>query len=206
MGIVTKPEFWFQVFMWCCYWSAPRLPILIVCAVINIYGLCIGLFHLKPMMGTPEQLEKMLDEADPEMKSKLQKIGVVFAKPTSARAPLTHAHLQVLVFPLMALLMYARSVRSRKATSSTLTVDTLKGTGQNRPEYKFGGKVVACVTSEGISAFFKIFVPMWVISPYLRLFQIASGCCGPSHPSPQGTGLPVSGGCICICICIWCSK
>jgi len=86
--IVTKPEFWFQVFMWCCYWSAPRLPILIVCAVINIYGLCIGLFHLKPMMGTPEQLEKMLDEADPEMKSKLQKIGVVFAKPTSAREPL----------------------------------------------------------------------------------------------------------------------
>mmetsp|Transcript_81412 Transcript_81412/g.143737 ORF Transcript_81412/g.143737 Transcript_81412/m.143737 type:complete len:208 (+) Transcript_81412:61-684(+) len=87
ISIALKPEFWFQIWIWCTKCDAVRIPILVVSALLNIHGLVLAILVLKPKMGDAQSFEKMLDESDPEMKAKFEKIGI-FAKPIAESEPL----------------------------------------------------------------------------------------------------------------------
>jgi hypothetical protein len=84
---LSRPDLWFSVYFWVNWWHLPRLPILIVCILVNIQGIYGALAVHGPKMGSNDNFEKLITEADPETKEKLAKIGV-FSKPVAAREQL----------------------------------------------------------------------------------------------------------------------
>eukprot|EP00933_Yihiella_yeosuensis_P007868 TRINITY_DN113069_c0_g1_i1.p1 TRINITY_DN113069_c0_g1~~TRINITY_DN113069_c0_g1_i1.p1 ORF type:complete len:211 (-),score=30.93 TRINITY_DN113069_c0_g1_i1:280-912(-) len=87
LAIGLKPEFWFQLVLWYSYADAVRLPVRIVCVLLNIHGIAIGLFVVRPKLGNPESFFSAVAESDPDLHEKLQKYGIV-PKSTKARESL----------------------------------------------------------------------------------------------------------------------
>lgn len=87
LAIGIKPEFWFQLWIWCTKADLVRMPVLVVCGLLNIHGFLLAWFVLRPKMGDVNNLAKMIGESDPEMKEKLEQIGML-PKTSSAREPL----------------------------------------------------------------------------------------------------------------------
>merc|ERR1711933_189881 len=87
LAIGKKPEFWFQIWLWFTKYDVVRIPVLVLCALLNIHGITMALFVQKPKIGDINNFSKMIGESDPEMKAKLEKFGL-FPKTTSAKEPL----------------------------------------------------------------------------------------------------------------------
>jgi len=87
LAIGLKPEFWFQLWLWCTKTDVVRMPVLVVCILLNIHGIVIAVVVVKPRMGDANNFSTIMGESDPEMKAKWEKIGLL-PKSSSAREPL----------------------------------------------------------------------------------------------------------------------
>lgn len=84
---VLKPEFWFQLWLWCTKADVVRMPVLVVCGLLNLHGILVAIFVIKPKIGDVDNFAKMLADSDPEMKEKFQKFGLL-PKTSSPQEPL----------------------------------------------------------------------------------------------------------------------
>eukprot|EP00928_Gymnodinium_smaydae_P082163 TRINITY_DN65564_c0_g1_i1.p1 TRINITY_DN65564_c0_g1~~TRINITY_DN65564_c0_g1_i1.p1 ORF type:complete len:221 (+),score=22.20 TRINITY_DN65564_c0_g1_i1:191-853(+) len=79
IAIGLKPELWFQVWLWATNLHTVRPLVLVVSALLNIHGLAIALFVLKPRLGDGPSFTKLVEESDPDMKAKFEKMGLMTA-------------------------------------------------------------------------------------------------------------------------------
>merc|ERR1712154_648024 len=63
LAIGIKPEFWFQLWLWCTKTDVVRMPVLVVCVLLNVHGAVMALFVMKPKMGDLDNFAMMIGES-----------------------------------------------------------------------------------------------------------------------------------------------